>query len=105
MLYPVNVLVDLDSSDPRTNSAWQHKWQIWATLITCINKKNGHWSDHKNTLEPLVLELCVIPLLGVFGNVESSSDVKCSVQGQDQTLKVTQRYLWTTNGNFYDIIF
>ena len=38
----------------------------------------------KITLEPLVLELCVIPLVWVFEYEESISDVKCSVQGQDQ---------------------
>ena len=44
----------------------------------------------KSTLEPLVLELCVLVLhiLGVFWYVQFISDVIFSVQGQDQMLKV-----------------
>jgi len=37
------------------------------------------------------LELCVIPLLEVFGYAEYIADVKLLVQGQYQMLKVRQR--------------
>ena len=41
----------------------------------------------KNTLQPLLSELYEIPLLGVFGYVESIYYVKCSVQSQYQMLE------------------
>ena len=43
----------------------------------------------KNTLEPPVLELCVIPLLrGILVRRKPISVLKFSVHGQDEMLKI-----------------
>ena len=45
-------------------------------------------SYRKYTLEPRILELCILPLLGVLGFVEYIYYVTISVQGQYQMLKI-----------------
>jgi len=39
MFYPMYVLVELDSSGPRTNSVWLPKRQLWATQVIYINPR------------------------------------------------------------------
>ena len=57
--------------------------------MICRNPRRPLGQIFKTALEPLLLELCVISHLGVFGYVEESiSDVNFSVQGQDQMLRI-----------------
>ena len=64
----MNVLIDLDTPSPRTNSVWLPKMATNQII--------------KNTLEPVVLELYIyiyiyMTFLGVFSYVEYISDVIC----------------------------
>jgi len=50
ILYPMNVLVELDISDPRTCSDWLPKRQLWATTDCypesgCVDGWVGDWVD------------------------------------------------------------
>ena len=73
MFYHMNFVVDLDSSSRTIHSAWLHKWQLWATCII------PRWPPI--TLEPLVLEVCVISFCLSFfqGQYHAEGQVKVTV--------------------------
>ena len=80
MLCSIDVLLVL------THIGFLSKFCIVAQHFASI--KVGDGSYLQNKLEPFVLELHIIPLLGVFRQVESISDVTFLVQGRDQMLNV-----------------
>ena len=69
-------LIDLEAFyliDVLTHIGFLSKFCLVAQHFASI--KHGDGSYLKNKLEPFVLELHIMPLLGVFGQVECISDV------------------------------
>ena len=77
---------------------------LWATLVICINSTWRLSTSFTIILQPVILALCVVRILGVFGYVESISDVNFSVQCQGQMLMLrlmsTLTYRWTITEYF-----
>ena len=94
-------LIDLEVFYPIyvwTYIGFLSKFCIVAQYFASI--KDGDGSYLKNKLEPYVLELHIMPLLEVFGLVESISQVTFLVQGQDQMLNNRWRSKLTFPGGY-----